>query len=65
MSQRIMTILLSVACFCSIPTLVYSADEPARTGAPPQDTPAASAPGKLVVTVGKSLIIDSPLKIQR
>src|SRR5450432_3332915 len=63
-AQRSMTILLSVACFCAIPTLVYSADEPARTGAPPQDTP-ASAPGKLVVTVGKSLIIDSPLKIQR
>jgi pilus assembly protein CpaC len=61
-----MTILLSVACFCWIPARAYGADEPARAGAPPQDTPAASGvPGKLVVTVGKSLIIDSPLKIQR
>ncbi|MGD0773164.1 MAG: pilus assembly protein N-terminal domain-containing protein [Candidatus Solibacter sp.] len=30
-----------------------------------QEAAASSAPGKLVVTVGKSLIIDSPTKIQR
>lgn len=68
-SQRVISILLSVACFCSLPPRAYSADEPARSGAPPQDNPAdkaaSGAPGKLVVTVGKSLIIDSPLKIQR
>jgi pilus assembly protein CpaC len=68
-SQRITIVLLSVALFCSIPPRAYSADEPARSVAPPQDNPAdkaaSGAPGKLVVTVGKSLIIDSPLKIQR
>jgi pilus assembly protein CpaC len=30
-----------------------------------QEAAATSAPGKLMVTVGKSLIIDSPMKIQR
>jgi pilus assembly protein CpaC len=30
-----------------------------------QEAASAAAPGKLVVTVGKSLIIDSPMKIQR
>src|SRR5664280_523892 len=30
-----------------------------------QEAAASGAPGKLVVTVGKSLIIDSPMKIQR
>src|ERR1035441_6974532 len=30
-----------------------------------QEAAAPSAPGKLTVTVGKSLIIDSPMKIQR
>jgi pilus assembly protein CpaC len=65
-SERVIRILLAAACGCSISLLAYSADEPAKSGAPPQDNPAASAvPGKLVVTVGKSLIIDSPLKIQR
>lgn len=32
---------------------------------PPQNDAGAAAPGKLTVTVGKSLIIDSPLNIQR
>ncbi|MEO8595251.1 MAG: pilus assembly protein N-terminal domain-containing protein [Candidatus Solibacter sp.] len=32
---------------------------------PAQEAPQSEAPGKLVVTVGKSLIIDSPMKIQR
>lgn len=31
----------------------------------PQEAASPAAPGKLVVTVGKSLIIDSPMKIQR
>jgi pilus assembly protein CpaC len=31
----------------------------------PQEAAPSSAPGKLMVTVGKSLIIDSPMKIQR
>ena len=30
-----------------------------------QEAAPSAAPGKLVVTVGKSLIIDSPMKIQR
>ncbi|PWU09392.1 MAG: type II and III secretion system protein [Terriglobia bacterium] len=33
--------------------------------APPQNEPAANAPGKLTLTVGKSLIIDSPINIKR
>ena len=32
---------------------------------PPQNDASPSAPGKLTVTVGKSLIIDSSLNIQR
>jgi pilus assembly protein CpaC len=66
-----MSVLLSVAFFCSLPTRAQSAAEPAASAvesqgpAAAQNTPASSAPGKLVVTVGKSLIIDSPLKIQR
>src|SRR5437660_474622 len=85
-SQRVISILLSAACFCSLPPRAYSAGE-AATGEPakieagkieaasaapdrpdPQPAPqqpAPGTPGKLVVTVGKSLIIDSPLKIQR
>jgi pilus assembly protein CpaC len=68
-SQRVISILFAVACLCLIPTGAYSADEPSRSAAPPQenqsDKASSGAPGKLVVTVGKSLIIDSPLKIQR
>src|SRR5258708_17515939 len=69
MSQQFISILLSVACLGSIPARAYGAEEPGKSGAPSQDNPASQAssgaPGKLVVTVGKSLIIDSPLKIQR
>ncbi len=35
------------------------------TAAAPQDVQPAPGPGKLMVTVGKSLIIDSPMNIQR
>src|SRR5882672_7309786 len=65
-----MSVLLSVACVCPLPTRAQSAAEP-PAGAAESQAPAAaqdsppSTPGKLVVTVGKSLIIDSPLKIQR
>lgn len=61
-----------VACFCSLPRVhaQSAGDTPSNAAAPqdppaPQNPPATSALGKLVVTVGKSLIIDSPLKIQR
>jgi pilus assembly protein CpaC len=58
--------LFSLACICWFPAGACGADEPAKSAAPPQDSPPNSGtPGKLVVTVGKSLIIDSPLKIQR
>ncbi|HMC58316.1 MAG TPA: pilus assembly protein N-terminal domain-containing protein, partial [Candidatus Solibacter sp.] len=73
-----MTVLLSVACLCWLPTRAQSAAEPPAGAAEPvagaaglqdpaaaQNSPSVSVPGKLVVTVGKSLIIDSPLKIQR
>jgi pilus assembly protein CpaC len=69
--QRVISVLLSVACFCSLPTRAQSAAEPpaaaaeSQDPAAPQNAPSTSGPGKLVVTVGKSLIIDSPLKIQR
>jgi pilus assembly protein CpaC len=36
-----------------------------QTTSPAQDAASAAAPGKLMVTVGKSLIIDSPMNIQR
>jgi pilus assembly protein CpaC len=71
MMQRVMSVLLSVACFCSLPARAQNAAQPPAGAAESQDPGAtqnsasSSAPGKLVVTVGKSLIIDSPLKIQR
>ena len=71
-SQRLIGMLLSLACFASLPpgARAQSAGE-TPNAAPPQDAPAPQNPpatnslGRLVVTVGKSLIIDSPLKIQR
>jgi len=43
------------------PTTRAGGDESPKT----QEAAPSAAPGKLVVTVGKSLIIDSPMKIQR
>src|SRR5436305_10419734 len=69
--QRLISVLLSAACFYPLPARAQSAAETPAGAAEPQDTaaaqnaPTSGAPGKLVVTVGKSLIIDSPLKIQR
>lgn len=69
-TQRIASILLSMACSCSLSGGAQSVSEPtaraeSQDTAAAQNTPSGSTPGKLVVTVGKSLIIDSPLKIQR
>lgn len=57
---RITSILLACAWLCSVPAGRAGGDEPKAQGTAP-----SVAPGKLVVTVGKSLIIDSPMKIQR
>jgi pilus assembly protein CpaC len=56
-----MRILLAAAC------LWLASERPVRAAeiGPPAQPDNASAPGKLTVTVGKSLIIDSPLNIQR
>jgi pilus assembly protein CpaC len=40
-------------------------DKPSPSAPVPVQTPAPAAPGKLIVTVGMSITIDSPLKIQR
>lgn len=68
--QRVIGVLASVAVLCPLPVRSQDAAEPPAATAPQdpagsQNAPTAGAPGKLVVTVGKSLIIDSPLKIQR
>jgi len=65
--QRFIGVWVSAACLCTLPSRAQSAVEPTVPAADQdaaQNAP-ASGPGKLVVTVGKSLIIDSPLKIQR
>ena len=62
--QRVIGVTLSVACFCPLLTRAQSAVESQEPSAT-QNAPSSGVPGKLVVTVGKSLIIDSPLKIQR
>jgi len=61
-------ISICVLAACMAPTLLFSAAPESSRGS--QESPAASAPrggidGKLVATVGKSLIIDSPLKIEK
>lgn len=57
------TILAMAACgsmMCHRPALANGADPPR-----PQNNANAPGPAKLMVTVGKSLIIDSPLNIMR
>ena len=59
---RIVTtsVLLAALCFYNVSNGRAGDEVPV-----PQDAAAPEAPGKLMVTVGKSLIIDSPMKIQR
>ena len=73
-TQRVISLLLPAACCCGLATRAFSAGEfvkgaaerPENAALPENGGQAAAGgPGKLVVTVGKSLIIDSPLKIQR
>ena len=59
--NRIASILVAAVWLWDAPTSRAGGDENPRT----QEAAPSAAPGKLVVTVGKSLIIDSPMKIQR
>ncbi len=58
---RIASVLLAAVWLWDAPTSRAGGDDNPRA---PEAAP-SGAPGKLVVTVGKSLIIDSPMKIQR
>src|ERR1017187_7354852 len=55
------SVLMASAWFCYAPAGRAGDDANSK----PQEPAPSGAPGKLVVTVGKSLIIDSPMKIQR
>ena len=59
--NRIASILVAAVWLWDAPTTRAGGDESPKT----QEAAPSAAPGKLVVTVGKSLIIDSPMKIQR
>ena len=58
---RIASVLLAAVWLCYAPASRAGGDENPKL----QDVAPMGAPGKLMVTVGKSLIIDSPMKIQR
>ena len=58
---RIASFLLAAVWLWDAPTSRAGADENPKA----QEAALTGAPGKLMVTVGKSLIIDSPMKIQR
>src|ERR1035437_377737 len=58
---RIAGVLLAAVWLWDAPTSRAGSDE----GPKAQEAAPTVAPGKLTVTVGKSLIIDSPMKIQR
>ena len=55
------SVLMASVWFCYAPAGRAGDDANSK----PQEAAPSGAPGKLVVTVGKSLIIDSPMKIQR
>ncbi len=57
---RIVSLLIASLSLCYVPA-GRAGDENPKV----QEPPSTALPGKLVVTVGKSLIIDSPMKIQR
>jgi len=54
-------VLVAAVCLWEAPISRAGSDENPK----PQEVTLTGGPGKLVVTVGKSLIIDSPMKIQR
>jgi pilus assembly protein CpaC len=54
-------IMVWTACLCILPMRSAGGDETA----PRVQAPATSSPEKLVLTVGKSMIIDSPVRIER
>jgi pilus assembly protein CpaC len=58
---RIASVLLAAVWLWVAPASRAGGDENPKA----QEAAPSAAPGKLVVTVGKSLIIDSPMKIQR
>jgi pilus assembly protein CpaC len=58
---RIASVLIAAVWLWDAPASRAGGDESPKA----QEAAPAVAPGKLVVTVGKSLIIDSPMKIQR
>jgi pilus assembly protein CpaC len=58
---RLASVLLAAVWLWVAPASRAGGDENPKA----QEAAASAAPGKLVVTVGKSLIIDSPMKIQR
>jgi pilus assembly protein CpaC len=57
----IVSVLLAAVWLWDAPTSRAGGDENPKA----QEAAPSGAPGKLMVTVGKSLIIDSPMKIQR
>lgn len=62
MSQkRYFAIIAAAAAFLGLAGLRWAVAEPAESQAAPQ----GDGPGKLTVTVGKSLVIDSPINIRR
>src|ERR1700687_4815336 len=65
--RRVTPALLAVAGVCGLSYHVWAIGAATNQGnAAEQNAPAQSnTPGKLMVTVGKSLIIDSPLNIER
>jgi pilus assembly protein CpaC len=58
---HIVSVLVAAVWLWDAPTTRAGGDETPKA----QDAAPSTAPGKLVVTVGKSLVIDSPMKIQR
>ena len=58
--SRSLPALLAV-CLCAFQVASRAADDTA----PRVQTPAPSSPDKLMLTVGKSMIIDSPVRIER
>lgn len=59
LSRKGITVL--AACLCALPGHGIAGDDTA----PRVQTPAPSSPDKLMLTVGKSMIIDSPVRIER
>ncbi|HEV3332403.1 MAG TPA: pilus assembly protein N-terminal domain-containing protein [Bryobacteraceae bacterium] len=68
--NRYFAVIAVTAAFLGLAGLRWAAAEPAESLAPEsqaasQNQGASNGPGKLTVTVGKSLVIDSPINIRR